>query len=157
MTRQLKRAKERQEAKAKTRVLGPKADPDTSAIRYIQKLRTLSLGRLGKEFRDVYRDAEQMDRVLMAFRMENGGALPLLSSPEAPLALAIGNKFYYIASEIHRRGIVPDRDCQLGGDHFTEFFRQVAENTKDGVKETLKDSFLSRFATKVRTLLHRKP
>lgn len=155
MIRQLRRFKERQARKAEHQKLGPKSDPDDTAKRYVSKLRTLSLGRLGRELKTTYEEADQMDRVLSAYRMENNGELPLCSSQEAPVALAIGNRYYYIASELHRRGIVPRNDVRLGGDSFTSFFSEVANQIEQSNKETLSKSFLERFNAKVRSLLRK--
>jgi hypothetical protein len=140
-------------AKAARRKLGPPADPSGTASRYCVKLQSISLDRLGRELRGTYQAARQMNRVLSAYRLENEGNLPLLSSPEAPLVLAIGNKFYYIARELARRGVKPKNDQMLGGTDFADFFSEVAQRTEAFDKETVDQSFLTRFAGKVRSLL----
>jgi hypothetical protein len=153
MTRQLKRYEERMQAKASSRTLGPAADPDKTAGRYCQKLTRLPLPRLQRELSRTYQEARQMDRVLAAYRLENEGSLPLITAPEAPVALAIGNKFYYIARELHSRGVTPLNDVILGGKTFAEFFEGVAARAEQSDKDTVSNSFLSQFAGKIRTLL----
>jgi hypothetical protein len=143
----------RKAKRAKAGRMGPKADPDITAGRFIQKIRGLNLRRLERELQRTYQEAAQMNRVLGAYKIENEGQLPLVTSDEAPLALAIGSKFFYIAAELNRRGVTPTNDTALGGEHFQAFFSEIAHQTEAAHKETISGSFISRFAKKIRTVL----
>lgn len=156
MTRQLRRYRERGARKALTRQLGKPADPDVTAAHYQAKLSRLPLTRIAREYKNVYHEANQVERVLYSFRMANEGKLPLLSAPEAPVALALGNKFYYIAAEMARRGVMPEADAPLGGPVFREFFVEVSKAAERGDKEIVGTSFLDKFAHAAWKLLRGK-
>lgn len=145
------------EALKRERVItvGKQSDNETVAALYRKKLTGLPLTRVRRELRDVYREAEQADRMLLAYSMESEGKLPLLSSEQAPLVLAIGNKAYYIASEMSRRGVPILSDAPLGGTYFQKFFLEVSDQCERGAKETTGNKFLRKFTSKVRKLLKR--
>lgn len=154
MTRQLKRSEERKARKAETRSLcNPEADHDVTAARFTRKLTAWPLTRIQRELRRTYNEAIQMNRVLLAYRMKHEGEQPLLTAPEAPVALAIGNKFYYILSEMRRRGMMLKGDVPLGGTAFQSFFAEVADRTERLEKETATAGFFNRFTKAVGKLM----
>lgn len=146
------------QARARDRIVrvGASAEPDTVAIAYCKRLRGWPLTRVGKAFRDVYREADQMERELHAHTLANEGALPAIGSETATLALAVGNKFYYIARELNSRGVRPQNDSPLGGELFRKLHKQVADASEAAQKETIESNFLAKFARNVRKLLRRK-
>jgi hypothetical protein len=151
-TRQMSRKAARAEAKAKTRKPQDVFDPQATQTAFARKLRGMDLQLLGRHYHRVREEAKLVNIRLAIYQNEHGGQLPLLSSPLAPLAYALGLKYYDVCRELIRRGHLSNTRPDLGGVAFQAMFKEVVAVQERPVKLAESDTFVDRLVSGVMNL-----
>lgn len=151
-TRQMIRKSARMAEKQARRQPQDVFDPQATQVAFARKLRGMDLQLLGRHFRRVRDEARILNARLFIYQNEHGGRLPLLSSPLAPLAYALGMKYFAVCREMHRRGQLRPDQPDLGGPSFQALFQEIVVSMERPVRLVETDTFFGRLATGVRNL-----